>query len=77
MASQENCDLSNDLLIGAEAIANFLGVKVRYVYHAAAQGHLRTFHIGPLLAARKSELSADLSAARIAPASQREAEATA
>jgi hypothetical protein len=56
--------LADDLLVGAEPIAQFTGLKQRAIYHAAATGHLPIFKIGSLLAARKSELRAALSAAR-------------
>jgi hypothetical protein len=54
--------LADDLLIGAEPIAKYIGMDVRAVYHAAAMGHIPTFRIGPKLAARKSELNRRCSA---------------
>ena len=59
---QDNDDLANDLLIGAQAIAAFMGVSERWVYQQAAQGNLATFKNGPLVCARKSELRATQSA---------------
>ena len=49
--------LSDDLIYGAEAIADFLGMARRQVYHAAAQDHLPIFRIGSMLCCRKSTLA--------------------
>ena len=43
-----------DLLIGAEAIANFLGLKRRQIYSAVDRGDLPCFRIGALVCARRS-----------------------
>lgn len=61
--------LADDLLIGADAIAEFVFGKSdsqarRKVYHASSCGYLRVFKMGQGIAARKSELVADLSADR-------------
>lgn len=61
--------LADDLLVGAFAIAEYMFGRSdasarRRVYHLAAGGHIRTFKMGALTAARKGELSADLSADR-------------
>lgn len=49
--------LSDDLIFGAEAIAEFLGLERRQIYHAAAMDHLPIFRIGSTLCCRKSTLS--------------------
>jgi hypothetical protein len=51
-------DLSSDVVWGAEAIGEFLGMTRRQVYHAAYQEHLPIFRIGSTLACRKSTLMA-------------------
>jgi hypothetical protein len=45
-----------DLLTGAEAIAAFMRVKVRRVYHLAETQRLPVFRIGSTLCARQSTL---------------------
>lgn len=55
--------LSDDLLTGAKAIADFIGWNTRRVYHAADHGYLPISRIGALLIARKSELERTLSPA--------------
>ena len=57
----EGKELGNDLLVGAPAIAAYLNVNERRVYHWAAQSYIPTFKIGPLIAARRSELDEALS----------------
>jgi hypothetical protein len=54
-------ELGNDLLVGAPAIAAYLQVNERRVYHWATQSYIPTFKIGPLIAARRSELDEALS----------------
>jgi len=49
-------ELGTDLLVGAPAIAAYLKVNERRVYHWATQSYIPTFKIGPLIAARRSEL---------------------
>ena len=49
-------NLGDDLLLGAPAVAAYLKVNERRVYHWAAQGYIPTFKIGNLIAARRSEL---------------------
>jgi hypothetical protein len=46
----------DDLLTGADQIAEYLGWERRRVYHAARQKHLPIGHCGALLIARKSQL---------------------
>jgi hypothetical protein len=53
--------LSDDLLIGAPAIAAYLNVSVRRIYHWAGRDFIPTFNIGTLVAARRSELDEALS----------------
>lgn len=50
--------LSDDLLRGADAIAAFLGMPRRAVYHSVSKGHLPHFRIGETVCARKSTLMA-------------------
>jgi hypothetical protein len=45
-----------DLLTGAEAIATFMGMKPRRVYHLAETQRLPVFRIGATLCARRSTL---------------------
>lgn len=54
----DNDNLAGDLLWGAAAIATYLGLPRRAVYHAAQKGSLPHFRMGDTLAARKSELAA-------------------
>lgn len=54
--------LANDMLIGAKAIADETGFKVRTVYRLAELGEIPTFKLGGTLAARRSELNEKLSA---------------
>jgi hypothetical protein len=54
--------LSDDLLIGAKAIGNYLGLSPRKVYHWASTNKLPIFHIDKLIAARKSQLHEALKA---------------
>lgn len=52
-------DLSDDLLVGANAIAAFMfgdSRKRRQVYHLAQSGELPIFKLGAILCARKSRL---------------------
>ncbi|KAB2761989.1 helix-turn-helix transcriptional regulator [Brucella anthropi] len=51
-----NDNLSNDMLVGAKAIADFTGFGTRTVYHLAATGSLPTFKVGDLVCARKTKL---------------------
>jgi hypothetical protein len=54
--------LSEDLLTGAQAIADHLGWPIRRVYYVADRKALPIGHVGALLIARKSELDRALSA---------------
>ena len=56
--------LADDVLIGAKAIADETGIKVRQVYRLAELGELPTFKLGGTLAARRSELQKRLSSER-------------
>jgi hypothetical protein len=58
--------LGDDLLTGAREIGEFLGWPERKVYHAASRGYLPVGYVGPILIARKSELTTTLSGKRIA-----------
>jgi hypothetical protein len=55
--------LKDDLLTGADAIANHIGWPRWRVYYAAARGYLPIGHCGPTLIGRKSELDRALSGA--------------
>ena len=50
--------LSDDLLDGAAAAAEYVGVKTRSIYHMTENGHLPVVRIGRRLFFRKSELEA-------------------
>jgi predicted DNA-binding transcriptional regulator AlpA len=58
----ENDRTAGDLLIGARAIALFLGVTPRQVYHLAEQRTAPSFKVGGSVAARKSSLNSWLDA---------------
>ncbi len=45
-----------DLLHGVRAIAEFMSLPERTVYHAVARKHLPTFRIGQSICARRSTL---------------------
>lgn len=44
----------DDILFGADAIATFLNMTKRQVYHSAQMEHLPIFRIGSMLCCRKS-----------------------
>lgn len=48
--------LSNDLLIGAKAAADYIGTSARTVYHMTENGTLPVVRRGKRLFFRKSEL---------------------
>jgi hypothetical protein len=48
--------LADDLIKGAQAIADYLGFDVRSVYHGVESGYLPVDRIGRLFVARKSVL---------------------
>lgn len=50
--------LSNDLLTGADAAAEFVGVSPRVIYHMAEKGLVPVIKKGKRLYFRKSELEA-------------------
>jgi hypothetical protein len=54
--------LADDLVIGAKAISDETGIKVRQVYRLAELNILPTFKLNGTLAARRSELHKRLSA---------------
>jgi len=54
--------LKDDLLTGAQEIADYLGWPVRKIYHAKRHGHLPIGQVGAILTARKSELDKAFSA---------------
>lgn len=53
-----NDNIASDTLYGAAAVASFLGLPRRAVYHAVSTGRLPVFRIGETVAARKSTLLA-------------------
>lgn len=55
-------ELSDDVLWGAEAIGQFLGMTRRQVYHACDQEHLPIFRVGSTLVCRRSTLMAFITA---------------
>ncbi|SOB88303.1 DNA binding domain-containing protein, excisionase family [Sphingomonas guangdongensis] len=48
--------LTEDLLTGADAAAEFLGLRPRQVYRLVEEGHLPVVRKGRMLFFRKSEL---------------------
>jgi len=55
-------ELKNDILKGADEIADFLGEDRRAIYHAINKGSIPTFRIGQNIRARKSTLLAWIAA---------------
>ena len=53
-------DLSDDLLSGAEAIAEFYGWKLRRTYYLLEQGQIPAFKVGKIWCARRSTLTAHI-----------------
>lgn len=53
-----NDNIANDILKGAEEIAEFLGEEARAVFYAIAKGRLPHFRVGQNIRARKSTLLA-------------------
>lgn len=49
--------IPGDLLIGARAIAEALGVKPRQVYHLLYEGDMPSFKLGGNVAVRRSKLA--------------------
>lgn len=60
---EELSELKNDLLDGAKAAADYLGLPARTVYHLAAEGRIPAIRMGAKLLFRKSELERTFSAA--------------
>ncbi len=52
--------LADDLLVGAGAIAEYVGVSKRQVYYWAQIKRFRLFHIGDRIAGRKSTIAEDI-----------------
>ncbi len=63
--------LADDVLMGAKAIADETGIKVRQVYRLAELDLIPTFKIGGTLSARRSELRKRFSAESDASYSER------
>ncbi|NTA35994.1 helix-turn-helix domain-containing protein [Agrobacterium salinitolerans] len=53
-----NDNLKDDILKGADAIAEFIGEDRRAVYHLVKKGSIPTFRLGENIRARKSTLLA-------------------
>lgn len=49
-------DLLDDVLDGAKAIGDFLGLTDRQVFHAVERGHLPVVRLGTKIMARRSTL---------------------
>ena len=56
--ANDNLSPAADLLIGAAAVAHFLGFKRRTIYHLAATGGIPTFRAGDIVCGRRSTLIA-------------------
>lgn len=52
----EPCPLADDMIRGADAIADWMGLNRRQIYHLAATSRLPVFKMGSILCARKSRL---------------------
>ncbi|WP_292414663.1 helix-turn-helix domain-containing protein [Mesorhizobium sp.] len=61
-------DNNPDLLMGADAIARFLGITRRQTYRLVYDGLLPSFKLGGTVAARRSSLTAWLAEAETAAA---------
>ncbi|RYG85264.1 MAG: DNA-binding protein [Alphaproteobacteria bacterium] len=57
MTAPSNDNARADLLLGAPAIAEFLGIKARQVYRLIYDDLLPTFKVGGTVAARRSTLN--------------------
>ncbi|NKM30089.1 helix-turn-helix transcriptional regulator [Rhizobium laguerreae] len=57
MKSDNDNNFGGDLLIGANAIARFLGVSSRQVYRLTYDGIMPHFKLGGSVAARRSSLT--------------------
>jgi hypothetical protein len=57
-----NTTAAPDLLYGAQAIADFLGIKLRSAQHLIETKRIPYFKIGKTVAARRSRLNAALEA---------------
>lgn len=47
---------ATDVIQGAEAVAEYLGLSRRQIYHAVEHGYLPVFRIGGIICARRSTL---------------------
>ncbi len=54
----DNDNIAADLLKGADAIADYLGMDRRAIYFAVSKNRLPTFRIGAGVFARKSTITA-------------------
>lgn len=50
-------NMSRDIMVGADVIAEFLGMRRRQVYRAAEYGYLPVFRVGALICARRTTLT--------------------
>ena len=60
MTDTSNPSAAADLLYGANAIAEFLGVKPRAAYHLIETRRIPFFKIGKVVCSRRSSLAAKL-----------------
>ncbi|QJR19126.1 helix-turn-helix domain-containing protein [Pelagibacterium halotolerans] len=68
-------NLKNEILDGAGAIAEFLSLPKRTIYHFAENGTIPTFRLGSKIMARRSTLLAWLEAQEHAASNRVEREA--
>ncbi|MGO4677514.1 helix-turn-helix transcriptional regulator [Bosea sp. 2YAB26] len=73
MTTHDNDNIATDILRGADAIAAFMGLPRRAIYHAAAKGTLPVFRLGETILARKSTLLAWIADQELAARTQRAA----
>ncbi len=52
----DEVNLKDDMLVGAEAMSDFIGISRRQVYAWVLSGNLPTFRVGNLICARRSTL---------------------
>jgi len=62
----DNDNCAGDLLLGAPAIAKYLGVTQRQVYRLVADKIVPSFKVGGTVAARRSSLSTWMKQAEVA-----------
>ena len=71
MPESETPRLGDDLLVGVQAIADFIGRTPRQAQYLCERGRIPFFRLGSRIAARKSELDNALRAGNAGQAGER------